>query len=108
MAGEGAPQRPPAPAILSGWEPGRRRQARRHTFPPARLAFHTPFAQILNVYADQLSQGLLPEAAEVTFYVRRGEGEDLGQVRGPGQQGQQGQHAAAAGVWQFSDSLHRG
>lgn len=40
--------------------------------------------QILNVYADQLSQGLLPEAAEVTFYVRRGEGEELGQVRGQG------------------------
>jgi hypothetical protein len=43
--------------------------------------------QILNVYADQLSQGLLPEAAEVTFYVRRGEGEELGQVRGQGSRG---------------------
>ncbi|KAL4436733.1 hypothetical protein ABPG75_003872 [Micractinium tetrahymenae] len=32
--------------------------------------------KVLNVYADSLSQGLRPEAATVTFYVRRGEGDD--------------------------------
>jgi hypothetical protein len=37
--------------------------------------------QALNVYADQLSQGLRPQAAQLTFYVRQGGDDDgLGQV----------------------------
>ncbi len=38
-------------------------------------------SQVLNVYADSLSQGQRPEAATVTFFVRRGEAADsLSQV----------------------------
>ena len=37
--------------------------------------------QALNAYADQLSQGLRPTPAKLTFYVRGGEGEALTEVR---------------------------
>lgn len=37
--------------------------------------------QALNSYADQLSQGLRPQAAKITFFVRSGEGEGLVEVR---------------------------
>ncbi len=39
-------------------------------------------AQALNAYADQLSQGLRPQPAKLTFYVRGGEGEGLTEVGG--------------------------
>lgn len=43
---------------------------------------HPAAAQALNAYADQLSQGLRPQAAKLTFYVRGGEGEALTEVGG--------------------------
>ncbi|PRW34089.1 hypothetical protein C2E21_7404 [Chlorella sorokiniana] len=47
---------------------------------PYERAKNTEALQALNAYADQLSQGLRPQAAKLTFYVRGGEGEALTEV----------------------------
>lgn len=47
---------------------------------PYERAKNTEALQALNAYADQLSQGLRPQAAKLTFYVRGGEGEALTEI----------------------------
>ena len=64
-AGSAQTRPPPSEAALACVVPG---------------AYPLHYTQTLNVYADELSQGLLPQAGQVTFYVRQGEGEGLRQV----------------------------